>query len=184
VSTQNEVYASFTYEPADHVRARRLLLLQRVSESGAPRLLAMMFGLALLARIAMPPWLSYALAGMGAVFTTLLAVGVALAWTRAAGGAAPTSTVDLSVSEDGVSLRRGGGGAHVHLEWKSFRRYSKGFGLYVLQADRGPIVVPRRALRDEDVEVLEALLELHPADPSGGPKARASSEEDDGEDGD
>ena len=183
MSTPNEVYASFTYEPADHVRARRLLLLQRVSESGAPRLLAMIFALALLARVTMPPWLSYALAGTGAVFTTLIAVGVALAWGRAARGAAPTMTVDLSVSEDGVSLRRGGGSAHVHVEWKSFRRYSKGFGLYVLQADRGPIVVPRRALGEADVEALEALLELHPADASGGAKARPSSKEDDGEDG-
>ena len=182
MSTPNEVYASFTYEPADYVRARRLLLLQRVSESGAPRLLAMVFALALLARIAMPPWLSYLLAGLEGLFVALIGLGVAVAWARAAQGATPATKVDLSVSDDGVSLRRGR--SHVHVEWRSFRRYAKGFGVYVLEAEQGPIVVPSRALSEGERAAFEALLEAHPAKPSDRrAEPGAPSEEDDGKDG-
>jgi len=155
----DEVFVTVRYEPADLIRGRRLGLLTKVRDMSLVQFSAfLLLGIGGALFFA-PAWLGQLVAAGGGSVILLAAVVFVWGWIRS--GAAPPKVegaVRIEVSDEGVFVKRPEGSARI--AWGELDRVAYGLEVFMMFGRRS-VLIPRRALRDDQLETLRALILAH-----------------------
>lgn len=173
----DEVFVTVRYQARDFLRGARLGLLTKARDRGLVQLCvfllvgiggALFFAPALIGRF---------VAAAGGAVVGLAIVVFSWGWVNAKARLPPDldGPVAVEVSDEGVTLKKDDG--YVRLAWASFDRVTYGLGVFMLFG-RQSVLIPRRALRADQLDTLRALMLAHEDDVGREPPAAAPSGDD------
>lgn len=173
----DEVFVTVRYEARDFLRGARLGLLTKARDRGLVQLCVFLLVGIGGALFFAPASLGRFVAAAGGAVVGLAIVVFCWGWVNAKARLPPDldGPVSVEVSDEGVTLKKDDG--YVRLAWASFDRVTYGLGVFMLFG-RQSVLIPRRALRADQLDTLRALMLAHEDDVGREPPTAAPSGDD------
>lgn len=156
----DEVFVTVRYQADDFVRGRRLGLLTKARDMSLVQLCVFLLVGIGGALFFAPAWLGQLVAAAGGAVIGMAALVFAYGWIKTGAEKPPDldALVGIEVSDEGIAIKRDAGCARFR--WAEFDRVTYGLGVFMLFGSSS-VLIPRRALRDDQFEALRALMLAH-----------------------